>query len=175
MLRKYLRLHLPHPSNAPDHWLFRRLGKRLHHPCLWHLNRRSVSGATGLGLFVAFLPVPFQMVLAALGALWLRVNLPLSVALIFITNPFTMGPLYYLCYKLGAWILASPIIEKGESFKPSLEWFFTQLALIWQPLLAGSLIIGMLIGLSGYALVQITWRSYIVHKRGLLLRRLGNR
>ena len=51
---------------------------------------------------MAFLPVPFQMVLAALGALWRRVNLPLAVALICITNPLTMAPAFYLCYKVGA-------------------------------------------------------------------------
>lgn len=171
MPRKLLRRYLPPASKARDHWLLRQLGERMHHPRLWHLNRRSVAGATGIGLFVAFLPIPFQMVLAALGALWLRVNLPLAVTLIFITNPLTMGPAYYLCYKVGAWLLGTPALQTGGQFKPSIEWLFNQLAVIWQPLVAGSLVIGIVTSVAGYCLVHLLWRAYIRYKRGALLRR----
>ena len=91
---------------------------------------------------MAFLPVPFQTVLAALGALWLRVNLPLAVALICITNPLTMAPAFYLCYKVGAWLLGATVVATGKHFQPSIEWLFDQLAVIWQPLVAGSLLTG---------------------------------
>lgn len=165
MPRKFLRRYLPPPSSLKEHWLLGRLGARLHHPRLWHLNRRSVSGATGVGLFVAFLPVPFQFVLAGIGALWLRVNLPLSVALIFTTNPLTMGPAFYACYRLGAWMTGAPGIEVGGNFKPGVEWLFDQLALIWQPLMVGSLIIASLASVLGYAGVQIAWRVYVIYKR----------
>ena len=173
MPRKFLRRHLPPASEVHDHWLLRRLGSRLHHPRLWHLNRRSVAGATGLGLFVAFLPVPFQMVLAATGALWLRVNLPLAVALVFVTNPLTMGPAFYLCYKVGAWLLGSPVIQSEKHFSPSIEWLFEQLATVWQPLVAGSLLTASAVGLLGYGIVQLLWRSHIRHKRGSLLRTIS--
>jgi uncharacterized protein (DUF2062 family) len=148
----------------------RRLGNRLHHPRLWHLNRRSVAGATGVGLFVAFVPLPFQMVMATLGALWLRVNLPLSVALIFITNPLTIGPAFYFCYKVGTWLLGEPALQTAKNFKPGIEWLFAQFAVIWQPLVTGSLLIGAICSLCGYFLVQLLWCNYIRHKRGSLLR-----
>jgi len=170
MPRKFLRRYLPPAADVHNHWLLRRLGDRLHHPRLWHLNRRSVAGATGVGLFVAFLPIPFQVLLATLGALWLRVNLPLAVALIFITNPLTMGPAFYACYKVGAWLLGGTAIQTGKDFKPSIEWLFDQLAIIWQPLVTGSLLIGIISSLSGYLLVQVLWWQYIRHKRGALLR-----
>ncbi|MCO6414403.1 MAG: DUF2062 domain-containing protein [Thiogranum sp.] len=169
MPRKLLRRYLPDASRVHSHWLLRRLGARLHHPRLWHLNRRSVSGATAVGLFVAFLPLPFQMILAALGAVWLRVNLPLAVAWIFVTNPVTMGPAFYLCYKLGAWMLKSPPLSIGEG-KPSVEWLLSQFQLIWQPLATGSLVVGTATGVLGYCLVQIAWRAWIIYKRGPLLR-----
>jgi hypothetical protein len=151
------------------------LGDRLHHPRLWHLNRRSVAGAAGIGLFIAFLPFPFQMVLAALGAVWLRVNMPLAVALIFITNPLTMGPMFYACYKIGAYLLGDTTVGIGNNFQPSIEWLFRQIATIWQPLLAGSLVIGGISGLLGYWSVQLLWYGYIRHKRGSLLRALARR
>ena len=169
MPRKFLQRYLPSPADVKKHWLLRRLGDRLHHPRLWHLNRRSVSGATAVGLFVAFIPVPFQMILVSLAALWLRVNLPLSVALIFITNPLTVGPAYYACYKLGTWLLDSPAIPAGKGFEPTVTWLFDQMNMIWQPLLVGSLITGVLFGALGYCMVQFAWRVYIVRKRCIVL------
>ena len=169
MPRKLLRRYLPEAGRVRSHWLLRRLGARLHHPRLWHLNRRSVSGATALGLFVAFVPLPFQMVLAALGAVWLRVNLPLAVAWIFVTNPVTMGPAFYLCYRIGAWLLKSPPLSISAG-SPRVEWLVGQLQVIWQPLVAGSLVIGVTASVLGYCLVQIAWRIWIMRKRGPLLR-----
>ena len=34
-------------------------GHSLHNPNLWHLNRFSVSWAVSVGLFMAYVPVPF--------------------------------------------------------------------------------------------------------------------
>jgi len=175
MPRKYLRRYLPPPAELEKHWLLRRLGTRLHHPRLWHLNRRSVSGAAGVGLFIAFIPVPFQMFISAFVALWLRVNLPLSVALIFITNPLTIAPAFYGCYRLGALLLGEPAPVTGKGFEPTIGWLLDQLGAIWQPLLVGSLAISTVSGLLGYGLVQAAWRLYVVRKRGALLRALGHR
>jgi len=175
MPRKYLRRYLPPASRLRQHWLLKRLGHRILHPRLWHLNRRSVSGATGLGLFVAFVPLPFQFILAGLGALWFRVNLPLAVTLIFITNPLTMGPAFYACYRVGTWILGRPEQGLGQHYTPTLAWLIQQLSRIWAPLLTGSLVIATLSGVLGYALVQLAWRGYIIHRRGPLARALANR
>lgn len=40
-----------------------------------------------VGAFYAFVPFPWQMLLAAITALWLRFNLPVAVAMVWITNP----------------------------------------------------------------------------------------
>lgn len=175
MPRKFLRRYLPAAADIRKHWLLRRLGNRLHHPRLWHLNRRSVAGATGIGLFVAFLPLPFQMVLAASAALWLRVNLPLAVALIFVTNPLTMGPAFYMCYRIGLWMLGGAGPQTATDFKPGIDWLLSQLSSVWQPLMAGSLMIAVSSGLAGYWLVQWLWCHYIRHKRGALLRLISSR
>ena len=53
-------------------------GRHLHSPDLWHFGRRSVAGGVGLGLFLCFIPIPIQMMLAIPCAIVLRVNLPVT-------------------------------------------------------------------------------------------------
>ena len=54
----------------------RLLGDWIYATNLWHINRYSASMAFFVGLFVAFMPIPGQMILAALMAVLLRCNLP---------------------------------------------------------------------------------------------------
>ena len=72
---------------------------------LFHLSRRSVSLGVMVGLFWAFTPIPFQMLPAAITAWIIRANLPLSVALVWISNPVTVPPLLLIAYGIGSWIL----------------------------------------------------------------------
>lgn len=135
-------------------------GTLLHSANLWHLNRRSVAGAFANGLFFAFVPVPFQMVLAAGGAIVFNVNLPLSVALVWVSNPVTMPPLFYGAYRVGAWVLG---IKTGNfNFELSWEWLTSGLAAIWQPFLLGCLITGVVSAVVGYMSIRLFWRYRIV-------------
>src|SRR6185436_9480221 len=94
-------------------------GTWLHHPNLWHLNRHSVAGGIGIGLFAGLVPGPLQMLTAALMAVPLRVNLPIALATTLYTNPFTIGPLYVLAYQIGALIVDGP----GHALEPpEFEW-----------------------------------------------------
>jgi hypothetical protein len=63
--------------------------------------------ATGLaiGLFFAMMPMPFQMVPTALLAMRARANIPFSLAACWITNPITMGPVFFGQYQLGKWLI----------------------------------------------------------------------
>ena len=58
------------------------LGDWIYASNLWHINRYSASMAFFVGLFVAFMPIPGQMVLAAVLAVLFGCNLPLSVGLV---------------------------------------------------------------------------------------------
>ncbi len=154
---------------APDRRSLRRykalsiLGDWLHDPNLWHLNRRSVSGAFAVGLFCAWMPVPFQMVLAALVALPLRVNLPLSVALVWVTNPVTIPVMFYGAYKVGAWMLGDGV---GVPFAPevSWRWFVSVMAVSWRPFLFGSFVMAVFSAAAGYVGVLLFWRWHVTRQ-----------
>ena len=78
------------------------IGPALHHPRLWHLNRRGVALGMAIGVFFGFLIPVAQIPVAALVAVWLRGNLVAAVGSTLITNPFTFAPIYLLAYRIGA-------------------------------------------------------------------------
>ncbi len=159
MLRNLLRRWLPHASRFREHKQLRLLGGLLHEPNLWHLNRRSVSGAVFVGLFLAWVPVPVQMILAAVVTIWLRVNLPVAVVLVWITNPITIPPMFYFAYKFGSWLLGrSP---QDVEVELSLEWLGEQLGYIWAPMVLGSLLIGLASAVLGFFAVRLLWRLQV--------------
>ena len=108
MPRRLFKRYMPDPESIRSQKSLRFLGKLTHDPNLWHLNRHSVSRAMAAGLFAAFIPMPMQMLLAAGLAVWIRSNLPISVGLVWLTNPITMPPVFYCTYKLGAWLMQVP-------------------------------------------------------------------
>ena len=60
-----------------------------------------------VGMFVAFTPtVGVQMVLAGFLSWLLRANKAVSIAVVWISNPGTMVPIYWYCYRIGCAILA---------------------------------------------------------------------
>lgn len=162
MPRKYIKRFIPDRHKLKERWYLRPFSALLHDPVLLHVNRHNTCKAFALGLFCAFIPVPFQTVLVALGAIWLRVNLPVAIAAVFVTNPFTMGPIYYSCYKVGAWILDVP--EQRFTFALSFEWLTEELLRIWQPFLLGSLVLGVITATVGYFTLNLIWQLYVMRK-----------
>lgn len=158
--KKLIKRWMPEHHKIREHRHLRFFGTLLHDPNLWHLNRRSVAGAIGVGLFLAWMPMPFQMVAAAAIAILVRVNLPLSVVTVWISNPVTMGPMYYLAYKWGSWMLGWQ--PRHFNFDWSLDWFVHEASQIWQPLLLGCVVAGTLSALLGFTVMRLLWRWHLV-------------
>ncbi|MFQ5659872.1 MAG: DUF2062 domain-containing protein [Gammaproteobacteria bacterium] len=152
----------------PEHHEIRRyknlqiLGDILHDPNIFHLTRHSAAGGVATGLFFAFMPIPGQMLAAAIVAVFFRVNLPLAVILVWVSNPITIPPLFFLAYKTGAMLLNEP--TRHIAFEFSFNWFGEKLSEIWQPLLLGCLTYGTIAAVTGYTMVKLLWRLAIVRK-----------
>lgn len=162
MPRHLIKRYMPDPKVLRKHRHLRHLGALLHDENLWHLNRRSVAGGVACGLFWAMIPIPAQMVAAALSAIMFRINLPISVALVWLTNPLTMPPVFYFNYLVGTWLLGTPP-NVGE-FQLSVEWMASELNAIWKPLYLGSLVTGALLACLGYAAMRTYWRWHVLRR-----------
>lgn len=160
MARNLLKRFIPTPAAIKNTPGLHFLGDLLHDPNLFHLNRHSVSVAMFWGLFVAILPIPGQMPVAAAAALLFRCNLPLSVALTWITNPFTMPFFIFITYQMGRLVLQTdPIVLTTPQL--SWDWLANEFGHLWKPLLAGSIITGLLFGSLGYLVMQLYWRWHV--------------
>lgn len=174
MPKKLLKKYFPNPQTIQKHPSLQFLGPLLEQPNLWHLNRRSVSRAFLVGVFFAFIPMPFQMVAAAVVGVFVHSNLPISIGLVWISNPITIPPIFYFTYKVGALMLDIP--ASPFEIELSLDWAMKELGAIWQPLILGSVFCAVLFACIGYVGIRVLWRFNVSKqwKRRQLRRQMGN-
>ncbi len=162
MPKKILLRFMPHPEKIKAIKSLEFLGDKLHRPNLWHLNRRSVSMAFAIGFWAMYTPpLPWQMVIAGVLAVWFNANLPISVALVWITNPVTWIPLYYAAYKVGAFALG----QGSFQFEQFSQLF--SIEKVWElgaPLLLGCFILMNTGAALGYFGIQFLWRRSVQHR-----------
>jgi len=108
---KRLKDLLPTPEKILESRSLKLFAPQLADPRLWHFNRHSLNKAVYIGVLSAFFPLPGQMLLALIGALIFRANVPMALGLTWITNPLTTLPVFYAGYYIGAKILDVPMIS----------------------------------------------------------------
>ena len=170
----WIRKYLPTRDSIRGQRTLKPVRHLLLKPELWHLHRRSVGGAFFIGLFCAFMPVPSQMLLAALLAVVARCNLPIAVALVWITNPLTIGPMFFFAYKLGAWLIDAQV--STGPWELSWQWFGAKFKTIWWPLMVGCFVCGWVSGLTGAVASRLLWRLHVLRRwQNRRARRSGRR
>ncbi len=142
-------------------------GNKLFHRVLWRTDKRSLAGGLSLGLFIAFTPtIPFQMLLAAAGAIYLKVNLPLALAACWVTNPVTAIPVYLFAWKLGRNLTENIVfIERAVEFFSIHERsanFFRHSFYLW----AGCLLLSIIAAVLAQVLVRLFWNvgRKVIHR-----------
>ena len=168
MPRRFFRKFAFKRHHISQQWFLTPFRHLLQDHRLWGIRRRWVVPAFSLGLFIAFMPFPGHTLAAALGALALRVNIPVAAVSTWVSNPATMFPMYYYAYQLGSGILGME--EQPFGFEMSIDWVTHTFVNIWQPMLLGSLLLGSAAALVGYAVLDGFWRysiaDYKSRKRG---------
>lgn len=108
---KRLKNLLPTPEKILESRILQLFAPHLADPRLWQFNRHSLNKAVYIGVLSAFFPLPGQMLLALIGALIFRANVPMALGLTWITNPLTTLPVFYAGYYIGAKLLSVPMIS----------------------------------------------------------------
>jgi uncharacterized protein len=159
MPRRFFRKFAFKRDRLHGQWFMAPFRHMLHDHRLWTIRRKNVLPAFALGLFIAFLPFPGHILVAVLLALALRINIPVAAFSTLISNPLTVGPLFYLGYTVGARLMG--IEPQPFEFELSLAWLGEQVADIWEPLLLGSVLVGLVVAAVGYVALDMLWRASI--------------
>ena len=161
MPRRFFKKFALKRERFSEQWFLAPFEHLLHDPNLWGIRRRTVVPAFSLGLFVAYLPFPGHALTAALLALLLRINIPVATISTVVVNPLTLGPMYYLAYRVGQELLG--IEAQPFEFELSISWVMEQFAAIWLPLTIGCLLLGSLMALIGYVALDLLWRASLAN------------
>ena len=160
-MRRLLRKMIPRGREIRGHAFLRRVfGQPLLDPDLWHLGRSSVAWAVSIGLFMAWMPVPFQMILAACAAILARCNLAVAVAMVWVSNPVTVAPMFFAAHELGAWMLDVP--PGGFRIELSLRWLLDELGKVWEPFLLGCFVMALVSAVLGQIMIRLIWRAHVI-------------
>lgn len=116
-------------------------------------NREMVSKSFLIGLFLAFLPIPLQMLAVILMMKFFKFNVPVAIALCWISNPLTMPFIFYVEYIVGGFLLNIEI----ETIHISVEWFNNNFQDIFIPLYFGALIVASVVSTIVYFSINFLW------------------
>jgi uncharacterized protein len=148
---------LPSRESILDHKALRRFKPWLTRAYLWHFSRHSVPGAVAIGLIAAMIPGPFQIISAGLLAIKCRLHLPTAIAATLISNPFTILPIYWLAYKLGALILQLPPQSLSQLERVAREDFWSLWGVLGWPFVIGMPLLTLGSAALAYVLIQRIW------------------
>lgn len=155
MPRRFLRRVLPSQAAIRRQWFLRPFSALLHDPAIWATHRRNVLRALALGIFICFIPFPVHTALAAVTALYLRVNVPVAILGSWMSNPLTFGPMFYGAYRVGVLLLGDPAEAEPGQF--SAGGPASLVSDIWPPLLLGCLVCGLTLALLSYWVLNRIW------------------
>ena len=135
----------------------------------------AIALGAAIGMFLALTPtVGVQVVLAIAICTVIRANRIAAVAMVFVSNPLTMIPIYWIDYWIGSFLLGTEMMTR-EAFnanwqtildagmiggiREGVKLLFGDVGL---PMLVGGCVLGVLGGVPVYPL---TLRAVIAHRR----------
>lgn len=149
-LGRYLR-HLPRAKHIRGTWIHRIFGDRLFANELWHPTGQKFAAGMSIGAFFALMPLPVQMIAAALTAFFFRANIPAAIAGTWVSNPFTFPFCVYFQYRLGCFLSGrEPMHIKNPDF-------FSSLSSAPMPFFIGIVPAGLILAAVTYPVTLVLW------------------
>jgi uncharacterized protein (DUF2062 family) len=126
------------------------------------INRKSISRGVGIGLFWGFIPMPFQMAGVVATTPFVRFNVPVAIAMVWLSNPLTMPAMYYMEYLTGNFLLGKEGLQKVEL---TMEWFSNHWSDIVVPLYVGTAFYSIVVAFLIYKLINWCWKMSVLREK----------
>lgn len=134
----------------------------------FNVNRKMVTRGVFVGLFWGFIPMPMQMLGVMITTPLFRFNVPIGLATVWLSNPFTYPPLWYLEYKTGNILLQK---EGIGDIQLTMEWFQNHWNEVVVPLYVGTAFYSTVVSFLVFLLLNWLWRRSVKQER--LLQKRG--
>lgn len=116
---------------------------------------KKIAFSFAVGIFIGISPLLGLHTVLALGAAWLfRTNKFVTVVAVYVTNPWTIVPIYTFSTWFGARLLGT------ERLIPPIKWhslscssLFNELSFLIWPFVIGSTLVALASALIGYVIV----------------------
>lgn len=131
-----------------------------------------IAWGVAVGMFVAWTPtIGAQMVIAAALAWLLRGNVAAAAAVVWVTNPYTMVPVYWFNYVIGTMLVGGPPLNlawfedliHNDSHRAWLDYMafaYQKLAEVFWPMWVGSVAAAIPIAAASYAATYYAIRRH---------------
>ncbi len=118
------------------------------------VNRRMVTRGVAIGIFWGFIPMPMQMLAVMATTPFIRFNVPIAISMVWLSNPFTMPPMYYMEYLTGNFLLGR---EDLDDIELTMQWFTENFDDILVPLYTGTAFYSIVVSSVVYVLLNRLW------------------
>lgn len=125
------------------------------------INRKTVTRAFAIGIFIALIPMPFQMLVIVGLVFFIKFNVPLALLMIWISNPLTMPIIFYIEYATGAFLLGKEI----AAVEMTTQWFRENYHNIFISLYTGAFFYAILSAILIYYISSLLWRYSVRRER----------
>ena len=118
------------------------------------VNRKSISRGVSIGILIGFIPMPMQMLAVLAFIPFFKFNVPISISMVWLSNPLTMPFMYYMEYQTGNFLLGN---EGLDNIELTLDWFSCNWDSIVLPLYVGTIPYSLFFSFTIYYIINILW------------------
>lgn len=149
--------YLKHPRRLKSNALLRWFSCHFLNKRVWKPTQHTFSGGMAVGFFVTVQLFPGQMPLAIILAAAFRVNIPIALAVCWLSNPATFVPIGMVEKEIGEWLLGI-LGDPTAAWIASLENQSIARGLAYAHYMyAGGLVAGALLTPVSYIITYALW------------------
>jgi len=152
---------LKHPRKLKNSAVMRWFARHFLDKRVWRPTQHTFSGGMAVGFFVTVQLLPIQMPTAAILAAIFRVNIPIAIALCWVSNPATLAPIGLLENWMGNWLIqhfgdataaaAAILPHEGEAIAKGIQFA--------KAMFLGGIFLGGMLAPLSYVITYIVWSA----------------